>query len=121
MEQVAVIPAAARERAAARPSRSAIGWYAAGSVGTGAYGTVPGLVLLYFMTNVLGVAPVLAGAALVVPKLLDVVLHPLVGLLADRGHERRLVLAGALTLPLLFVALFAVPPSLTGAGAALYV
>ena len=121
MEQVAVIPAAASERAAARPSAAAVGWYAAGSVGTGAYGTVPGLVLLYFLTNVLGVAPVLAGAALVVPKLVDVVLHPLVGLLADRGHERRLVTAGAVALPLLFVGLFAVPASLTGAAAALYV
>src|SRR3954471_3421362 len=121
MEQVAVMPTPARERVAARPAPSAVGWYAAGSVGTGAYGTVPGLVLLYFMTNVLGVAPALAGAALVVPKLVDVVLHPLVGLLADRGHARRLVTTGALLLPLLFVALFAVPASLTGARAALYV
>src|SRR4051812_38308337 len=121
MEQVAVMPTPARERVAVRPAPSAVGWYAAGSVGTGAYGTVPGLVLLYFMTNVLGVAPALAGAALVVPKLVDVVLPPLVGLLADRGHARRLVTTGALVLPLLFVALFAVPASLTGAGAALYV
>src|SRR4051794_17597514 len=121
MEQVAVMPTPARERLAARPSASAVGWYAAGSVGTGAYGTVPGLVLLYFLTNVLGVAPALAGAALVVPKLVDVATHPLVGLLADRGHARRLVTAGALVLPVLFVAVFAVPTALTGAGAALYV
>src|SRR4051812_49801640 len=103
MEQAGLHPPAAPGRAAARPAASAVGWYAAGSIGTGAYGTVPGLVLLYFLTNVLGVAPALAGAALVVPKLGDVVLHPPVRLLADPGRARPLGAGRPPGLPLLLV------------------
>ena len=36
--------------------------YAMGSIGTAAFGTVPGLLLLYYLTDVLGVAAGIAGA-----------------------------------------------------------
>ncbi|MET7398780.1 MFS transporter [Dactylosporangium sp. NPDC005572] len=99
--------------------------FATGSVGMGVWVTVPGLLLLYFMTDVLAVAPLLAGFALLVPKIADVVLHPWVGRVSDadlarHGHRRRLLLLGC-GLAVAFAVLFAVPNGLRGPGAALWV
>ncbi|WP_422748404.1 MFS transporter [Micromonospora sp. WMMD1219] len=96
--------------------------FATGSLGMGVWVTVPGLLLLYFLTDVLAVAPWLAGLTLLLPKIADVLLHPWIGHRCDveqarRGHRRRLLLAGCV-LPLAFAALFAVPGGLTGAAAA---
>ncbi|MBC7271132.1 MAG: MFS transporter [Streptomyces sp.] len=71
--------------------------YGLGSLGTGASGTVPGLVLLYYLTDVLAVPVAL-------PKAWDVVANPLIGAAADRsraedGSRRPFLLIGALTLP----------------------
>ncbi|MFF5228288.1 MFS transporter [Dactylosporangium sp. NPDC000521] len=98
--------------------------FATGSVGMGVWVTVPGLLLLYFLTDILAVAPLLAGFVLLAPKILDVLLHPWVGRLSDadlarRGHRRRLMLAGT-ALAVAFAALFAVP-GLRGAPAGLWV
>lgn len=87
--------------------------YAAGSVGMGIYATVPGLLLLYFLTDTLAVTPWLAGATLLAPKVLDILLHPLIGSLSDRGRtrqgsRRRLLVTGCL-LAVGFAAIFAVP------------
>lgn len=87
--------------------------YALGSAGMGVYVTVPGLLLLYFLTDTLGVSPWLAGLTLLVPKVVDVVLHPFVGTLSDtdrrrRGTRVRLLLVGCLLGPA-FLATFAVP------------
>src|SRR5690625_4138577 len=96
--------------------------YALGSVGTGGFGTLPGLVLSYYLTDTLGVAAGLASLVVTVPKVWDVVIDPFIGRLADRyaaQHSSRVpfMLVGALTLPLTFTAVFAAP--LTGpAGAA---
>ncbi|MFG2052495.1 MFS transporter [Micromonospora sp. NPDC048930] len=99
--------------------------FATGSLGMGVWLTVPGLLLLYFLTDVLAVAPWLAGLTLLLPKIADVLLHPWIGHRSDveqarRGHRRRLLLAGCV-LPAAFAALFAVPGELTGAGAAAWV
>ena len=99
--------------------------FAAGSVGMGVWVTVPGLLLLYFLTDVLAVAPWLAGLALLLPKIADVLLHPWVGHRCDvdqarRGDRRRLLLLGC-ALPVAFAALFAVPGGCTGAPAAAWV
>ncbi|MBQ1089358.1 MFS transporter [Streptomyces sp. B93] len=99
--------------------------YGLGSLGTGAFGTVPGLVLLYYLTDVLAVPAALAGAAVALPKAWDVVANPLIGAAADRsraqdGSRRPFLLIGALTLPPLFALVFAAPP-LRGTAAALYV
>lgn len=89
--------------------------YAFGSVGTGVFATVPGLVLAYYLTNTLGVAAGLAAFVVAVPKAWDVVVLPIVGRLSDRAAERRgtrlpfLRVAGVL-LPLAFLVIFAVPP-----------
>ena len=57
--------------------------FSAGSIGMGVWVTVPGLLLLYFLTDILGVAPLVAGFTLLIPKIADVLLHPFVGHLSD--------------------------------------
>ncbi|MFI6298124.1 MFS transporter [Nonomuraea sp. NPDC050790] len=99
--------------------------YGVGSFCTATFAAVPGLLLLYYMTNFLAVPAWLAGAIVAAPKVWDLVINPLVGRWSDRtrsrlGPRRPWLLAGALTLPLAFVAVFAGPP-LRGLPAALYV
>ncbi|QKW23615.1 MFS transporter [Kitasatospora sp. NA04385] len=108
-----------------RAGRRALTLYAAGSVGMGVWVTVPGLLLLYFLTDVLGVPALLAGTTLLLPKAVDVVAHPLLGSRSDRqarrdGHRRRMMRAGLLLGPAM-VAMFSVPSALHGSGAALWV
>ncbi|MGW4776241.1 MFS transporter [Streptomyces filamentosus] len=108
-----------------RAGRGTLALYASGSVGMGVWVTVPGLLLLYFLTDVLGVPASLAGLTLLLPKVVDVVVHPLLGSRSDRearrtGHRRRMMRAGVL-LGVAMVALFSVPPALDGASAALWV
>ncbi|MGC4856876.1 MFS transporter [Micromonospora sp. DT4] len=115
-------PAAATD---ATLPRGPLAGFAAGSLGMGVWVTVPGLLLLYFLTDVLAVEPWLAGLALLLPKIADVLLHPWVGHRADveqarRGERRRLLLLGC-ALPVAFAALFAVPGGLAGAPAAVWV
>ncbi|GAA1180955.1 MFS transporter [Ornithinimicrobium humiphilum] len=107
------------------PGRALAG-YAAGSVGTGGFGTLPGLVLAYYLTDTLAVPALLATLVVIVPKVWDVVIDPVVGAVSDREartHGRRslLMLVGAVTLPLGFVGMFAVPGGLSPALAALWV
>lgn len=98
--------------------------FGTGGLATGIFTTVPGLVLLYYMTDTLGVAAGLAGLVVVVPKLLDLVLNPLVGRLSDRtvsrwGHRRPWMAVGGLLLPVAFALIFWSP--FTGGAAALWV
>ncbi|MGY1769676.1 MFS transporter [Blastococcus sp. SYSU D00813] len=88
--------------------------YAVGSIGTAAFGTVPGLLLLYYLTDVLGVAAGVAGLVVFAPKAWDVLLNPWIGSRSDRtesrwGPRRPWMLAGGLALPPLFVLVFAGP------------
>lgn len=88
--------------------------YALGSVGTAAFGTVPGLLLLFYLTDVLGVGAGVAGLVVFAPKAWDVVLNPWVGARSDAttgrwGPRRPWMLAGGLALPPLFVLVFAGP------------
>ncbi|QKJ18199.1 MFS transporter [Microbacterium hominis] len=97
-------------------SPSTIARYAIGSLGTGGFATLPGLVLTYYLTDSLGVAALVAGLVITVAKIWDVVIDPIVGALTDRdlarhGSRRRLMRVGALSIPVLFALTFAVPPS----------
>ncbi len=88
--------------------------YGVGSMGTGLFAAVPGLLLLYFMTDTLGVPAALAGMGVFLPKIWDVITDPIMGTLSDRtrsrwGRRRPYLLAGALSLPAFFVLLFSVP------------
>ncbi|MFI6924817.1 MFS transporter [Nonomuraea spiralis] len=93
--------------------------YGVGSVGTGVFSAVPGLLLLYYLTDMLGVPAAVAGAVLVAPKIWDVLLNPLVGAASDReavrtGRRTRLLAVGAATLPVAFALMFAVPGGVSG-------
>lgn len=95
------------------PLRIRVG-FGAGSLATGAFSTVPGLLLLFYMTEVLAIPAALAGTIVFVPKLWDAVTDPFMGAVSDRTRHaagRRLpwMRAGALLLPLCFVAMFAPP------------
>ncbi|MBX6765654.1 MAG: MFS transporter, partial [Actinomadura rubrobrunea] len=89
------------------------------------FSTIPGLLLLCYLTNVLDVPAGAAGVAVLLPKAWDLLVNPLVGRLSDRtvsrhGPRRPWLLAGAVTLPPLFVLMFAGTP-LRGMPAAFYV
>src|SRR5262245_15173076 len=86
--------------------------YATGSLVTGAFGTVPGLLLLPYLTDTLGVGAGLAGLLVLLPKAWDVVVNPLAGRISDRttsrwGARRPYLLIGGLSLAVLFAAIFA--------------
>ncbi|HEX6888672.1 MAG TPA: MFS transporter [Candidatus Nanopelagicales bacterium] len=90
--------------------------YAFGSVGTGLFATVPGLVLLYFLTDTLGVAAGVASLVVTLPKAWDVLAMPVVGRMSDQSAARvrsRLpfLRLAWIVLPITFVLMFAVPPA----------
>lgn len=100
--------------------------YGVGSLGTGIFSTTPGVLLLFFLTDTLGVPTALAGIAVFLPKFIDVVSDPFVGLMSDRtrsryGRRRPYLLAGALLMFLTYVFLFNVPASVSPSGAFWYV
>lgn len=97
--------------------RRTIAQYAIGSLGTGGFGTLPGLVLVYYLTDTLGVAALLAGVLVTAAKVWDVLIDPFLGAksdesLARHGTRRRFMVLGAVTLPVFFVLTFAVPAGL---------
>ena len=70
---------------------------------------------LYFMTDVAGLRPDLAGWAVGIGKIWDAVNDPLIGLLSDRirsrfGRRRVMLLIGAVPLGLTFMLMWLVPP-----------
>ena len=88
--------------------------YGTGSVATGAFGTVPGLMLLPFLTDELGIAALAAGFIVFVPKAWDVLLNPVAGRISDRstdtrGPRRPWLLRAGLSLAACFALLFAGP------------
>lgn len=99
--------------------------YSLGSTGMGVWVTVPGLLLLFFLTDMVGVPAAIAGLTMLLPKIVDIIVHPLLGSRSDGqarrlGHRRRMMLWGLL-LGVAMVGMFAVPAALTGWPAALWV
>lgn len=95
-------------------SRRVLSGYALGSLVTGAFGTVPGLLLAPYLTDTLGVAAGIAGVLVWAPKAWDVLVNPVAGRISDRtqgswGARRPYLLGGGLALAVLFAAMFAVP------------
>ncbi|WP_333812737.1 MFS transporter [Timonella senegalensis] len=109
-----------------RLSRGTIAKYSTGSLGTGGFATLPGLVLVYFLTDSLGVTTALAGLIVVVAKVWDVLIDPIIGDLSDRslrrtGSRARFMRIGAVFLPIFFLATFAVPDAIEGRSAGVWV
>ncbi|MBB4904497.1 MFS transporter [Actinophytocola algeriensis] len=100
--------------------------YALGSLSTGAFGTVPGLLLLPYLTDTLGVGASVAGLLVLLPKAWDVVFNPIAGRISDRttgrlGARRPYLLYGGIGLAITFAALFAGPDTGSATVDALYV
>jgi GPH family glycoside/pentoside/hexuronide:cation symporter len=95
------------------PVRVCVG-YSFGSLVTGAFGTVPGLLLLPYLTDTLAVPAFAAGLLVLLPKAWDVVFNPIAGRISDRTNNRRgarrpYLIAGGAGLAVFFAALFAGP------------
>src|SRR5690554_6384447 len=96
-------------------SRKSVEQYAVGSLGTGGFATLPGLVLVYYLTDTLGVAALAAGLIVAVAKVWGVLIDPIIGARSDLslalvGSRRRFMVLGAVLLPVFFLLTFAVPP-----------
>ncbi|MBN9606439.1 MAG: MFS transporter [Actinomycetales bacterium] len=103
--------------APARLRAGTVARYAIGSVGTGGFGTLPGLVLVFYLTDTLGVSALAAGILFSVAKVWDIVIDPVIGARSDRqiaatGYRRGLMVLGAVLLPVFFALTFAVPAGL---------
>jgi GPH family glycoside/pentoside/hexuronide:cation symporter len=88
--------------------------YATGEFVTSGFAALPGLVLVFYLTDSLAVPALLAGAVVTFAKIWDIIIDPIVGAYSDRefaarGSRRRLMLLGAVVLPVFFVVTFAVP------------
>lgn len=85
--------------------------WASGSFATGALFNAMALFGLFFMTSVLNVSPALAGTILLVARIYDGVIDPLIGAVSDRtrhrwGPRRIYLLIGALGLGFSFALFF---------------
>ena len=100
--------------------------YGLGSVGTGLYFSVPGILLLFYMTDTLGVESSLAALAIFLPKLVGALADPVAGYLSDGTRSRYgrrlpwMAVGGAIIAVCLWL-LFAVPEGLTGRAAFFYI
>ena len=94
--------------------------YGVGDLGINFYFGMATTYLLYFYTDVYGIAPAVAGSVLLVARVIDAVAYPVMGLIADRtrsrwGRFRPYLLFGPVPLAVLTVALFTTP-ALSSAG-----
>lgn len=106
-----------------RVSRRVTAGFAAGSVGTGGFGVLPGLVLAYYLTDTLGVAALLASVVVVIPKIIDVIVNPIIGARSDlqarrTGSRTTLMWIGTAALVPLFILTFTAPAAASWVGAA---
>jgi sugar (glycoside-pentoside-hexuronide) transporter len=85
-----------------------------GDIASNFFIVTTGMYLLYFLIKVVGVDPKLAGVMLLIPKLWDVILDPIVGGISDVtrsrfGRRRPYLLYGAIPYGLIFFILFIAP------------
>lgn len=100
--------------------------YGIGDVGSNIFIVTSGLFLLFFLTNILGIEPALAGLVLLFPKLWDVISDPIMGGISDithsrMGRRRPYLLAAAIPFGLIFFLLFLTPHYNSELAKALYV
>jgi len=89
--------------------------YGLGDFYGGASASIIGLFFLYFMTNIVGVSPLAAGAVVLFGRAVDAVTDPLMGAISDHTRSRwgRRVawfLFGVVPVALSYVLLWVVPP-----------
>ncbi len=88
--------------------------YGIGDIGSNIFIVSTGMFLLFYLTNILGIEPALAGLALLVPKLWDVISDPIMGAISDVtrsrwGRRRPYLLAASIPFGVVFYFLFAAP------------
>jgi GPH family glycoside/pentoside/hexuronide:cation symporter len=88
--------------------------FGAGDVGPAIATAISGFFLLFFLTNVAGLSPGVAGSILLIAKVWDAVNDPIIGFLSDRvrtrwGRRRPWFLFGAVPVGLTFFLLWIVP------------
>lgn len=88
--------------------------YSSGSLGTGIFSTVPSILLLYYMTDILGIPAQLAAIGIFIPKLWDMITDPLIGYISDKtrshmGRRRPYLIVGSWLMPVCFMLIFLVP------------
>ncbi|MFC2023458.1 MFS transporter [Chloroflexota bacterium] len=93
--------------------RSKVG-YAIGDMGISLSYFAVGFFFMYYLTDIVGMDPYLAGLAFFIGKLWDGINDPLMGILSDRtqsrlGRKRVYILFGALPLSLSFMLLWMIP------------
>lgn len=109
-----------------RHSRVTLIGFSLGSLGTGIFSMAPSVLLLYFMTDILGIAASLAAVAMALPRFWDIFVDPLVGIASDRtrsrwGRRRPYLLVGAVLMSVSFIFLFSVPDIASPTARFLYV
>lgn len=90
-----------------------VGW-AVGEVGIATFIGITMIYLLFFLTQAVGISPIWAGLALLIPRLWDVLIDPIIGAISDRtrsrmGRRRPYVLVSIFTFGPLFALIFFVP------------
>ena len=95
-------------------SRATIIGYGTGSLGTGIFTSAPGILLLFYMTDILAIPAGLAAMAIFLPKMWDVITDPFMGYISDNTHSRwgrrrPYLLVGSILVAVTFVFLFNVP------------
>lgn len=100
--------------------------YGIGDIGCNIFIVTSGLFLLFFLTNVMGVEPALAGLALLFPKLWDVISDPIMGGISDvtrsrMGRRRPYLLAASIPFGIIFFFMFLAPHYDSGFATALHV
>ncbi|MEA3486248.1 MAG: MFS transporter [Thermodesulfobacteriota bacterium] len=88
--------------------------YGIGDIGCNIFIVTSGMFLLFFLTNILGVNPALAGMVLMLPKLWDVVSDPIMGGISDvtksrMGRRRPYLLYSSIPFGFAFFLLFVAP------------
>ena len=111
--------ARAEEVRVAAPAESSIPFSLRLSFGVGSLGQATilnstSVLLLFFMTNLLGIRPSVGGALLFISKLVDVLSNPVIGMLSDRTHtrigrRRPYLLGGGFLMFVTFIMVFTIP------------
>ncbi|MCT9826624.1 MFS transporter [Pseudomonas veronii] len=88
--------------------------YTIGDLSSGIYALGPAILLLFYMTNILGVPIEIATIAAALPKFLDLIFSPVIGAISDRtnskmGRRRPFLLLSAILVLPLFVGIWAAP------------
>ncbi len=89
-----------------------------GGLASGTFGTFPGMLLLPYLTDTIGIAAGLAGLIDFAPKAWDFVMNPLAGRMSDRstnpeGRQRPFLIKAGAGLAICFAVMFSGPAAPT--------